>query len=182
MASVVVYALPDKGFVHPPVGNTKEISAEAYQLAGRIWEANAPNQAIYENLSKSYPLTANELKLVVAGDYEGMIWIERQDANQKQIQVKNYVTSYLVEDYDITSQIKPPILSWEDNTLLIKSPPKYKLEFAIFKNNFLTSQFESSAGRQPFRGRTHFGNEAIHLVVPSGTEVLTDYRNTVYLN
>ncbi|HHV64580.1 MAG TPA: hypothetical protein GXX46_05850 [Peptococcaceae bacterium] len=180
LASVVVYALPDESFVHPPAGNIKEISAEIYQLAGRIWPVNTPNQAIYENLSESYPLTAKELKLVVAGDYQDMIWIERQEANQGQIQVKSYVTSYLVEDYDITSQIKPPVLTWEDNTLLIKSPPKYTLKFVSFKNNFLTSQFKNPAGSKI--GRTYFGKEAIHLVVPSETEVLTDYRNIVYLN
>lgn len=187
LATLLVYALPEKDFVQQMQSDKTELTSDAYYFAHRLWDISGQDdpdssKKLYQNFSEDYTLTGNLIKLDIADDFNGMVWIEQKDFKDGILEARNYLTPYLIESFDFSSQIRPPEINLNGDILQIKPSGRYSLDFKVFKDNFLTSQFRGSSPGSSFGSNMVSGNEAVHLYIPQGMEVSTSYGNIIYLN
>ncbi|MHB1652644.1 MAG: hypothetical protein ACYCVD_09245 [Desulfitobacteriaceae bacterium] len=169
----VLGLLPIHDFIKP----SKDVNQTVSQLdPGELFQYAAQGHldkqnGVYKNSSRTFKLDGNKLGFAISDAGYNNILIERKKVDDGQIEVSTYTTSSFIDGIDFTKQIAPPTVSFQNNTLLIKSDKQQRLDFTRFEADFTLDQFKHINMHGNQRMASNFGWKVLYVRVPQKLEI-----------
>ena len=150
----------------------KDVEKQSEELQEAIAEGKL-NQLNPRFIGKKWSFHYTEQKLLVETEntLDTQIIVERKDSNEDNIDVVYYRSKSTMNNTDITSLKNMPRMILEGNTLTIKKPKKFKMDFYQFQNPFPVAQFNNE---HLFSHNTSFygGSTVLYLHIPKDLEII----------
>lgn len=128
---------------------------------------------LYRNSNHTFKVDAKKLAFNESVNGNNQIFVERKDVDDGEIEVSTYAATHTVGNVDFTKLILPPVTSYKDGMLSIKSANQPRLNFNQFNSDFTVAQFKNLTkgvgnGRSSSFG---FGWKMIYIRVPKSLEI-----------
>ncbi|WP_243292268.1 hypothetical protein [Bacillus sp. FJAT-47783] len=129
-------------------------------------------------LKEKIDVPYNEDKLsIVVQNVDGTIpiFVERKESDERTISAYVYETKTLIDNIDISKQMKPIHVSLLEDELTIQFPNQSTYNFAQFRNEFTITQFTNNLY---FHRDIEFAAQLVYLQIPRDIEILSDDNMT----
>ncbi len=122
-----------------------------------------------------FPFDGSLINVAESSEYEGVsIIAERKDSADSKIEMLNYATKTIVEQFDFTDEMKPHKVALDGNTLKVAGPELKDINLAMFSREFVVSQIlgDSAASEQhSINMHGSYGSQLLYLRIPADVEV-----------
>lgn len=137
----------------------------------------ADADGVYVNKKWKFPYENNRLVVtgsVIAAD---PIWVvvEKKNADNDQIEIVQYMTRSILDDYDYSAHLKPPKIIEYSEGIEIDRSEHTELKFTKFTKEFVVNQFTNKqfTNERIFGGVNNVrGQSVLYLRVPESIEVV----------
>lgn len=176
--------LPQDDFVRSSKDGDKEL---LITQAPRDWSVDSRKYSIppdgrfeeqsgfYKNSSQTFQADTNQLTLVGSADtgYE-LIFMERKDSDDGEIEVSSYVAPHYADSLDFTRMVLPPKISFEKGIMTIEAPSQQNLVFKNVSDSFTVNQFKQDNQNDREGNVSIFGGKAVYIRIPKNLEIIND--------
>lgn len=130
---------------------------------------------VYKNSSQTFQAETNQLTLVSAENTGyNLIFLERKDSDDGEIEVSSYVAPHYADSVDFTRMVSPPRISFEKGVLTIKPSHQQNLVFKRLRDSFSVNQFKQMEQNTREGNISIFGWDAVYIRVPKALKVVQD--------
>ena len=174
----ILYLLPNKGFVMLEENRNQAETISRNTLADLFnhlpLKGDLDKQpGLYKNSSHIFKVDAKKLALNGSDNGSNQIFVERKNVDDGEIEVSTYAATHTAGNIDFTKLILPPVMTYENGMLYIKSANRQQLDFKQFDSDFTVAQFKSLTlgvgnGVSSSFG---FGWKMIYIRVPKSLEI-----------
>lgn len=132
-----------------------------------------PEQVEGAFVLEQWEFSFNGSQINVAERYEyegGTVIAERKDQADDKIEVINYATKTIVEQFDFSDEMQPHKVNLDGDILKVAAPERHDVNLAMFSGEFVVSQIlgESAATEQPIN---MCGSQLLYIRIPADVEV-----------
>jgi len=176
----ILYRLPNEGFnelrENKNQAETETISHNTINdLLNHIpLKGDLDKQAgFYRNSNNTFKVDTGKLGFNGSANANYQIFVERKDVDDGEIEISTYTATHTVGNADFTKLILPPVISYKNGMLSIKSANQQRLDFKQFNADFTIAQFKNETwgiGSDVSSG-FGFGWKMIYLRVPTSLEI-----------
>jgi hypothetical protein len=119
-----------------------------------------------------FPFNGNLINVADRSEYENVtIVAEKKDSADGKIEVINYATKTIIDQFDFSEEMMPHKLAFDGNMLKVSAPECQEVGLAMFSREFVVSQIlgDSAATEQHYTN--NFGSQLLYLRIPADVEV-----------
>jgi hypothetical protein len=120
-----------------------------------------------------FPLNSSLINVAEGSEYEGVTTIiaEKKDSADGKIEVINYATKTIIDQFDFSEEMMPHKVAFNGNILKVSGPECQEVGLAMFSREFVVSQIlgDSAATEQHYTN--NFGSQLLYLRIPADVEV-----------
>ena len=128
---------------------------------------------LYRNSNNTFKVDTKKLGFNGSANANYQIFVERKDVDDGEIEISTYTATHTVGNADFTKLILPPVISYKNGMLSIKSANQQRLDFKQFNFDFTVAQFKNQTrgiGSDVSSG-FGFGWKMIYIRVPKSLEI-----------
>jgi len=96
----------------------------------------AKQPGLYRNSNYTFKADTKKIAFNRSANANDLIFVERKDVEDGEIELSTYAANQTVGDIDFTKLILPPVISYQNGMLSIKSANQQRLDFRQFKPDF----------------------------------------------
>ena len=179
----LLYLLPDQGMIKdsPNIDQAawQVTLEELYNLPAQI-DLHEPD-GLYKTGSMTFKFGGDKLEFKVAENAGGsIVMVERKDVDDGKIEISTYTTPYRIDDIDFTELVFPLDISLENNILTV-GMENQRLEFSVFKGDFVTDQFKGNKMFTTPRG-INYGWQIVYVHIPKSLATEGESWNLKFVN
>jgi hypothetical protein len=123
-----------------------------------------------------FPLNSSLINVAEGSEYEGVTTIiaEKKDSADGKIEVINYATKTIIDQFDFSEEMMPHKVALNGNILKVSGPECLEVGLAMFSREFVVSQIlgDSAATEQHYT--SSFGSQLLYLRIPADVEVQSE--------
>ncbi len=168
-----VYGFTTDGDVGEERENYMELYSEFYHAAdkGRLEEM----EAVHTIEKWEFEYHGSDIKVTDArGEQPNMaVWVQIKDHEDGIIEAAFYTTGNVVNGFDFTHEIRPPIIEQRGDRLIVTKPEPYKIEYFSYTKEFTIRQFYGPYGLGHSSGSL-FGPDILFLKIPKNIQIDSD--------
>ena len=128
---------------------------------------------LYRNSNNTFKVDTKKLGFNGSANANYQIFVERKDVDDGEIEISTYTATHTVGNADFTKLILPPVISYKNGMLSMKSANQQRLDFKQFNSDFTIAQFKNQTwgiGSDVSSG-FGFGWKMIYIRVPKSLEI-----------
>lgn len=128
---------------------------------------------LYRNSHHTFKVDTKKLAFNGSANGNNQIFVERKDVDDGEIEVSTYAATHTVGNVDFTKLILPPVTSYKDGMLSIKSANQQQLNFNQFNSDFTVAQFKNRTKGvgNGLSSSFGFGWKMLYIRVPKSLEI-----------